>query len=118
MRISDWSSDVCSSDLIIDQANEIGTAEFARHMPEYCGVISVNPKTAAKRGRVEHEEKEFDMAVLERALENARLVPIDRVIDELGQDIQIEEVGEAMAGQIIIEKIGRATCRERVCKYV
>nr|BFE92195.1 hypothetical protein GCM10020185_27310 [Pseudomonas brassicacearum subsp. brassicacearum] len=54
---------------IIDQANEIGTAEFARHMPEYCGVISVNPKTAAKRGRVEHEEKEFDMAVLERALE-------------------------------------------------
>nr|BFE92194.1 hypothetical protein GCM10020185_27300 [Pseudomonas brassicacearum subsp. brassicacearum] len=30
-------------------------------------------------------------------------MPIDRVIDELGQDIQIEEVGEALAGQIIID---------------
>jgi len=88
---------------IIDLANEIGTADFARHMPEYCGVISVNPKTAAKRHRVEHEEKEFDMAVLERALENAKLVPIDRVIDELGQDVQIEEVSEALAGQIVID---------------
>jgi hypothetical protein len=28
------------------------------------------------------------MAVLERALENAKLVPIDRVIDELGQDFR------------------------------
>jgi thiamine biosynthesis protein ThiI len=41
---------------IIDLANEIGTADFAKHMPEYCGVISVNPKTHAKRHRVEHEE--------------------------------------------------------------
>lgn len=88
---------------IIDLANEIGTADFAKHMPEYCGVISVNPKTHAKRHRVEHEEKEFDMAVLERAIERAKLVPIDRVIDELGQDLQIEEVSEALAGQIVID---------------
>lgn len=88
---------------IIDQANEIGTAEFAKHMPEYCGVISVNPTTCAKRHRVDHEEKQFDMAVLERALERARLVSIDHVIDELGQDIQIEEVSQALAGQMVID---------------
>lgn len=88
---------------IIDLAEQIGTADFAKHMPEYCGVISVNPKTHAKRNRVEYEEQQFDMAVLERALENAKLVPIDRVIDELGQDVQIEEVSEALAGQIIID---------------
>jgi thiamine biosynthesis protein ThiI len=88
---------------IIDLADQIGTGDFARHMPEYCGVISVNPKTAAKRNRVEHEEKAFDMAVLERALENARLVPIDRVIEELGQDVQVEEVGQALAGQVVID---------------
>ncbi|WP_397450519.1 tRNA uracil 4-sulfurtransferase ThiI [Pseudomonas sp. NA-150] len=88
---------------IIDQATEIGSAEFARHMPEYCGVISVNPKTHAKRNRVEYEEQQFDMAILERALERAKLVPIDRVIDELGQDIEIEEVSEALAGQVIID---------------
>ncbi|MGA8138234.1 MULTISPECIES: tRNA uracil 4-sulfurtransferase ThiI [Pseudomonas] len=88
---------------IIDLATEIGTADFAKHMPEYCGVISVNPKTHAKRNRVEYEEQQFDMAILERALERAKLVPIDRVIDELGQDLQIEEVSEALAGHIVID---------------
>jgi thiamine biosynthesis protein ThiI len=88
---------------IIDTANRIGTAEFAKHMPEYCGVISVNPTTKAKIGRIEHEEEQFDMAILERALERARLVPIDRVIDELGQDVAVEEVREALPGQIVLD---------------
>ncbi|MNQ58415.1 tRNA sulfurtransferase [compost metagenome] len=88
---------------IIDTATAIGTAEFAKNMPEYCGVISVNPTTRAKRGRVEHEEKHFDMAVLERALERVRKVTIDKVIDELGQDIQVEEVREALSGQIVLD---------------
>ncbi|SFP74032.1 thiamine biosynthesis protein ThiI [Geopseudomonas sagittaria] len=88
---------------IIDTATAIGTAEFAKNMPEYCGVISVNPTTRAKRGRVEHEEKHFDMAILERALERVRKVTIDKVIDELGQDIQVEEVREALSGQIVLD---------------
>jgi len=88
---------------IIDQANEIGTADFAKHMPEYCGVISINPKTNAKRNRVEYEEQQFDMAILERALERAKLVTIDRVIDELSQSVEIEEVSQALAGQVVID---------------
>jgi len=88
---------------IIDTATAIGTAEFARHMPEYCGVISVNPKTHAKRNRVEYEEQQFDMAILERALERARLVTIDRVIEELSQSIEIEEVSQALAGQVVLD---------------
>jgi thiamine biosynthesis protein ThiI len=88
---------------IIDMATEIGTAEFAKHMPEYCGVISVGPTTRAKLPRVVYEEEQIDMAVLERALANARLVSIDRVIDELGEDIQVEEVAEALPGQIVLD---------------
>ena len=88
---------------IIDQAVEIGTADFARHMPEYCGVISVNPTTNAKLPRVVHEEQKFDMAILELALERARLVSIDNVIDELGQDIDVEEVASVTAGQVVID---------------
>lgn len=88
---------------IIDTAERIGTAEFAKNMPEYCGVISVNPTTRAKRGRVEHEETHFDMAVLERALERVRKVTIDKVIDELGEDLQVEEVREALPGQIVLD---------------
>ncbi|KAB0547950.1 tRNA 4-thiouridine(8) synthase ThiI [Pseudomonas argentinensis] len=88
---------------IIDTAEQIGTAEFARHMPEYCGVISVNPTTKAKPQRVVYEEEQFDMAVLDRALERARLIAIDRVIEELGQDVQVEEVAEALPGQVVID---------------
>ncbi|WP_407313240.1 tRNA uracil 4-sulfurtransferase ThiI [Pseudomonas sp. nanlin1] len=88
---------------IIDQAVAIGTADFAKHMPEYCGVISVSPTTNAKRPRVVYEEQQFDMAVLERALDNAKLVSIDEVIDQLGQDIEVEEVSAALAGQVIID---------------
>lgn len=88
---------------IINTAFEIGTAEFAKNMPEYCGVISKNPTTKAKRYRIEHEEKQFDMNVLERALENARQVAIDHVIDELGEDIQVEHVSEPTAGQVILD---------------
>ncbi|HBZ95856.1 MAG TPA: tRNA 4-thiouridine(8) synthase ThiI, partial [Pseudomonas sp.] len=88
---------------IIDTATQIGTAEFAKNMPEYCGVISVNPTTKARGYRVEKEEAQFDMAILERALERATQLPIDRVIDELGKDVQVEEVREALAGQIVID---------------
>ena len=72
-------------------------------MPEYCGVISVNPTTKAKRPRVEYEEQQFDMAVLERALQRSRQVSIDHVMDELGQDVQVEEVREALPGHIVLD---------------
>jgi thiamine biosynthesis protein ThiI len=88
---------------IIDTAYAIGTAEFAKHMPEYCGVISVNPTTRAKRPRIEYEEKQFDMAILERALQRSRRMTVDRVIDELGQDIQVEEISQALPGQVVID---------------
>jgi len=88
---------------IIDCATAIGTAEFAKHMPEYCGVISVNPTTKAKAERIAYEEAQFDMAILERALERATLLPIDKVIDELGKDVKVEEVGEALASHVIID---------------
>jgi thiamine biosynthesis protein ThiI len=88
---------------IIDTASAIGTAEFAKHMPEYCGVISVGPTTRAKLPRVVYEEQQIDMAVLEQAIASARLISIDHVIEELGRDIQVEEVTAALPGQIVLD---------------
>jgi len=88
---------------IISTAVEIGTAEFAENMPEYCGVISVNPKTRAKLGRVEHEESRLNASVLERAVERATRVTMDKVLDELGKDVHVEEVSQALPGQIIVD---------------
>ncbi len=88
---------------IITTAVEIGTAEFAENMPEYCGVISVNPRTRTKLGRVEYEEKNLDNSILQRAIERATRVTMDKVLDELGKDVHVEEVSEALPGQIVID---------------
>lgn len=88
---------------IIDTAQRIGTADFAKHMPEYCGIISVNPTTKAKALRVEHEEGKFDLAVLDAALERARFITVDKVIEELGKDVQVEEVDQPLPGQIVVD---------------
>ena len=88
---------------IINTAEAIGTAEFAMHMPEYCGVVSQGPTTRARDYRVEHEEAQFDPAVLERALAGARRVAIDRVMEALGEQLEVEEVDHILPGQIVLD---------------
>lgn len=88
---------------IINTAREIGTEDFAKNMPEYCGVISVNPTTRAKLPRVEKQESFFDIAILERAVERATRITIDQVLEQLGEDVQVEEVAQALAGQVVVD---------------
>src|SRR3546814_1625805 len=72
MRISDWSSDVCSSDLIERLWIQI----------------------------------------------QARGVFLRAVDDDLGDAVDLRQtVGDARFGKVV-EQIGRASCRERVCQYV
>src|SRR3546814_4643027 len=100
MRISDWSSDVCSSDLI-DRLND------------------------TERGLI-------DAAVNAEWEKNGAEGSIDGVIEALiaRQHIQGEELSIAMrpfssagtygsffTGQSTLKRIGRASCRERVCQY-
>ncbi|ADZ92738.1 tRNA uracil 4-sulfurtransferase ThiI [Marinomonas mediterranea] len=75
---------------IIDKAIEIGTEPFAASMPEYCGVISVKPTTRAKMHRIDREESKFDMAVLEQAINSARVVSIQNVMDDVEKQYQGE----------------------------
>lgn len=67
---------------IINIARRIGTESFAASMPEYCGVISVNPTTVGDRKRVEAAETAFDMAVLDDAIARSRTQRIDEVLSE------------------------------------
>lgn len=75
---------------IIDTAIEIGTAPFAASMPEFCGVISVKPTTRAKMHRVEREEAKFDFAVLDKAVEESRVMSIQNVMDDVDKQYQGE----------------------------
>src|SRR5690606_17293201 len=70
---------------IIDIARAIGTEEFVKNVPEYCGVISVRPTTRARMHRIEREEANFDDAVLQAAVDRAEYQMIDRVMEGLGR---------------------------------
>jgi thiamine biosynthesis protein ThiI len=88
---------------IINLAAKIGTQEFAANMPEYCGVISVNPTTRARLGRVEAQEQNFDMAILDRALANTSRTRIDELASEDLSRLDIEVLKVPLAGSTIID---------------
>src|SRR3546814_4115043 len=84
MRISDWSSDVCSSDLMDVTWHLIGHLQSnkARKAAERCGWIHA-----------------VDSVDLLRRLDGAA-------------------AAAARTLEVLIQEIGRASCRERVCQYV
>src|SRR3546814_4602606 len=82
LGISDWSSDVCSSDLAVHAARDV-----LRHRIR---AAVVDPHAGMLR---------FESEVV-------RVTRLDRL--ELGQHVETA----------CVEKIGRASCRERVCQYV
>src|SRR3546814_2354466 len=97
MRISDWSSDVCSSDLAPDDfaGIEAATAEFAqiwRGIDKIVYSTTLNEVSTARTRIVPSFDEDF-----------IRLLESEAV-----QDISIGGPTE----------IGRASCRERVCQYV
>src|SRR3546814_17455693 len=99
MRISDWSSDVCSSDLPDAQAESLTVPE--------------------------------DPPTLQILADGTYKLNGD-VVDEAGLATRIQELMSAKPDQMILVngdakvpyqfvvqgKIGRASCRERVCQYV
>lgn len=56
---------------IIAQARQIGVAELAERIPEYCGAISNNPNIKASLRQVEKDELHLDSGLLQHALEQA-----------------------------------------------
>src|SRR3546814_5866176 len=89
MRISDWSSDVCSSDL-----EQIAADDFA---------------APAGRAAIEAALRGF-LGVLEIILEFRQIRGLFQIGQAFGR-IAGNEPGLAA-------QIGRASCRERVCQYV
>ncbi len=88
---------------IVRMANAIGTGELAARMPEYCGVISVNPTTRARLDRVEAQEKYFDMTILDRALANKTQTRIDQLAQEELERLDVEVLSAPLANSTIID---------------
>src|SRR3546814_13002442 len=123
MRISDWSSDVCSSDLVVrsDEA----------HIPSknnYQGEGSAPPPLSYfaagaafclmshLKGYIHERKLDVRSYAVEQRLKFTRGLPED--VENSGKPGASCDLLET---HVIIdsdEEIGRASCRERVCQYV
>ena len=88
---------------IIRIAAQIGTEKFAAAMPEYCGIISVNPTTRARPERIASEEAHFDMAIIERAVAAAVVQNIDEIDEEELCRSEVEVLGVPLADAVIVD---------------
>ncbi|GAB3037144.1 tRNA uracil 4-sulfurtransferase ThiI [Bowmanella dokdonensis] len=73
---------------IIQQARQIGTEDFAKSMPEYCGVISKKPTVKADLALVELEEAKLDEGLIETVVRAANVLDIRRIAQEADQEVQ------------------------------
>src|SRR3546814_19927571 len=89
MRISDWSSDVCSSDLLVLTQEVAGGGDGE------------------------------PLKVSETIMRNLRVLATDQRTDPVGEDGKREVMTYSnVTLEVTPQKIGRATCRERVCQCV
>src|SRR3546814_8137922 len=105
MRISDWSSDVCSSDLAVERdgsGHRLVTAQgpvLAREV-----IVATNGYTGAATPWMRRRVIPIGSYIIAtEALPKEqmdRLMPTDRIVSDTRKEI------------------GRASCRERVCQYV
>lgn len=89
---------------IINVAREIGTAEFAKTMPEYCGVISKNPTVKAVKAKLEKEEDNFDFSILESVVFNARQMDIRKIAEESQEQVaEVESVDQVADTAVVLD---------------
>src|SRR3546814_13466644 len=119
MRISDWSSDVCSSDLVSDgDSTSWPVRRFRENAKrkilkrEVCSMVvgACNPATPAGDMRV--IDSHIILPNMQRAGRSATeqqtsaSAHSEKSVSQFSRSIEANGAG-----------IGRASCRERVCKY-
>jgi thiamine biosynthesis protein ThiI len=87
---------------IIDIARHIGTEDFAKTIPEYCGVISKRPTVKAVLSKVEAEEDNFDFAVLDKVVEETRVFDIKDIGQESEEEIHAVDTVEQITENAIV----------------
>jgi len=87
---------------IINVARDIGTEDFSKVIPEYCGVISKRPTVKAVKEKLEREETEFDFSILESVIENARHMDIRKIAEETEEEAPEVELVDAVSSNAVV----------------
>jgi thiamine biosynthesis protein ThiI len=88
---------------IISLSRKIGTEDFAKNMPEYCGVISDRPTTCATEERLIEEEANFDFTILEQALKSRMTIKIDEVLTRVQTLAEVDIVSVPHVDDVMID---------------
>ena len=89
---------------IIDLARHIGTEDFAKTMPEYCGVISKSPTVKAVKAKIEAEEQNFDFEILNRMVQEASNVDIREIAEKAQEEVvEVETVVSFTANDVVLD---------------
>ena len=89
---------------IIDIARKIGTEDFAKTIPEYCGVISKRPTVKAVLSKVESEERNFDFSILDKVVEETRIFDIKDIGSETDEEIHaVDEVAQFNENSVVLD---------------
>ena len=89
---------------IIDIARKIGTEDFAKTIPEYCGVISKKPTVKAVLAKVEAEEANFDFSILDKVIEETRIFDIRDIGKESEEEIHaVDTLDNIPANSIVLD---------------
>jgi len=87
---------------IIDIARKIGTEDFAKTIPEYCGVISKKPTVKAVLSKVEAEEDNFDFSILDKVVAETRVFDIRDIGKETEEEITAVDLVENLSEDDIV----------------
>src|SRR3546814_15117874 len=114
MRISDWSSDVCSSDLPVHEFDPVAERIFGEEavaaVDDAVVVGRMARRLDPRAQRVESLERERDMRLFRRTK--------IRLCTEVKLAVAEREPAAAAHRHVGGLEIGRASCRERGCRYV
>jgi thiamine biosynthesis protein ThiI len=87
---------------IIDIARKIGTEDFAKTIPEYCGVISKRPTVKAILSKIEAEEGNFDFDILDKVIEETRVYDIRDIGKDSEEEIHAVDTVEQLSSDDIV----------------
>ncbi|WP_068545602.1 tRNA uracil 4-sulfurtransferase ThiI [Thalassotalea crassostreae] len=92
---------------IIDIAREIGTEDFSKTIPEYCGVISKKPTVKAVLSKIEAEEANFNFDILDKVVAETRVMDVRDIGKETEEEVStvsaVETVDSAGHDQVVID---------------
>ena len=89
---------------IIDIARKIGTEDFAKTIPEYCGVISKKPTVKAVLSKIEAEEENFDFSILDKVVEEVSVYDIRDIGEEAEAEVpSIDAVSKLDENAVVID---------------